>query len=681
MRLGIIRYACVATLTFVLSISMAANASASLKPVHLKFNAFKSHSAKKAYYFAPKTPLPNFEKNPLFNDGLSSYTANQTAYEAEAYQSLSNPGSLANQHYNFRVPSNNLSLNSSQLGWHGAIDLSATYDDTLGMIYRGQYTRYLFNHNNAFSIIADYGPKELRGNFTFAHQFNARNRIKVTYEYLKQKLPFDFASVTVNKWIGQNAYGVDYEYLVGKGILHSVELTGSYVKAHSMDLPSLPVDVDGTWYDDFRHIAGGTEENASVKANLYINKHWELSPSVGYSSLKYNAIYSSQPSTHELSYGLQTTAIFNPRLEATASIQHDASSNQYSGGVNYIVGHHVAIGLGDNYIAGGQGLPSQNEVTFQLSFNAPSKYTLSENDSLSPLLSWVKTPAVYMSQVLAIKDEKLVAFALNAAAMIPSQNVEVGKLILPVDTSKYFTHGSHLSSIQYDVTIAQLGGVKSAAEQNFINSLYIEYSKINPYAILIKSYKPIPEKFLHDKFKVTVSAIGMQGGRKVTNAVSSSFNLNVIGNSTILPHWVTFKLPIATVGIPYTYSVKKYVSITEDGGSLTFNKLSNGESKWLSMNAQSGELSGTPAPQNVGTKTVVMRVKDTASNKWVNKSIALQVTKNQKLAPVWATTPNELTFIVGPQGTPISLNSEKYIQNFSAALKPLVLNWMLLLMG
>ncbi len=105
-------------------------------------------------------------------------------------------------------------VTSNSTAWNmGPVYGGATYSDLYGWIFTGQYTQQV-GAMNAFSLIVDGGLKEARGNLTWGMQPRQNQLFKVTAEYLRQKMNFNFLSGEVREWVGQPAFGAQYEYLL-----------------------------------------------------------------------------------------------------------------------------------------------------------------------------------------------------------------------------------------------------------------------------------------------------------------------------------------------------------------------------------------------------------------------------------------------------------------------------------
>ncbi|RKY16834.1 MAG: hypothetical protein DRP63_04725, partial [Planctomycetota bacterium] len=98
--------------------------------------------------------------------------------------------------------------------------------------------------------------------------------------------------------------------------------------------------------------------------------------------------------------------------------------------------------------------------------------------------------------------------------------------------------------------------------------------------------------------------------------------------SSVQPlHITTTSLPDATEGVPYSYRIQ-----ATGGNSSNYNWRISGQPSWLSINAATGELSGTPPAGSAGTYTFTVTVDDgqqTTSKQFdltVNSAASLTIT-------------------------------------------------------
>src|SRR3990167_10221489 len=140
--------------------------------------------------------------------------------------------------FGYQAPSqesSSLSLDSSLFGMKGPLQIGTEYSQNYGVILKAQYTQQL-GQNNAFSLLLNGGAGQRRINATWAHILTTNQRIKLSIDHLSQRMQFNFDSCNVNQWVGQNAYGLTYQYLLNKGWFNDFNLNSFYSQADSKSL-------------------------------------------------------------------------------------------------------------------------------------------------------------------------------------------------------------------------------------------------------------------------------------------------------------------------------------------------------------------------------------------------------------------------------------------------------------
>ena len=248
-----------------------------------------------------------------------------------------------NQTQNPNVRSANLSasslpLNSQTFGLTGPVSLNVRYDSDLKWIIDGAYAEQ-FGEYAAGALKVSAGPNEYRGNGTIGFNITPKQRIKLTYEYLMQNLPFDYTAGTINEWVSQNAYGAAYRYLLGNSILQSLELSGSYTKANSKELKDVYVyDPNGNVTDvDYRRIAGGQQTTGMASVVLTPMKNTLLKVGAGYSASIFDTQWASNQATSTIAYNVEASHLVTPKTLVSASVNNTATNQAHTVKISQIL--------------------------------------------------------------------------------------------------------------------------------------------------------------------------------------------------------------------------------------------------------------------------------------------------------------------------------------------------------
>lgn len=322
--------------------------------------------------------------------------------------------------------SQSASLTGQDLGLNFPLTLGAQYSRIGGYTVKGQIAHSL-GFNNAYALGLELGTKQQRYNATLGHVLSAQQRIKLTGEYLKQDLNFDFDSGKVDQWVGQWAYGLAYQYIVPKGLVNDINLKLNYSKADSKDLGTTNTlaSTGDVISSDYRRIAGATDKNVGIGVDLLPTKTSLLGLELDYDSVKYDMkndpqhLHVTNQDASGLGGKISLEQLINKYLKFKVSASNRKPNNDYEAEVDWLVSakptSRLEMGVTGGYTNGGSSstLPSDTRVGLNLNYTmgsnplAPETFYSVDNThkSLDNLVQWTTVPAVYMMQVLAIKDE------------------------------------------------------------------------------------------------------------------------------------------------------------------------------------------------------------------------------------------------------------------------------------
>ena len=313
-------------------------------------------------------------------------------------------------------PNQTLNLNSSQLGFKGPWQSSLEYSDQYGFSLNNKFTQAL-GVADALALELDFGTNEYRFGATWAHMLNLQQRIKITVERLAQKLAFDFASGTTHNWIGQNAIGGEYQYLLNKRWLNSIDIGGYYANANSKTLPTITFWQNGALYDNMRHIAGATSENVNFGIDTHPWKTGLVNFNLDYDNVHFNPLYETANNKSGLGGTISLQQLLSKKLKLQLSSSFRQPFDQYQAGIFWLPtttrGTKLELGLNYSYVNNHIDLPNENRYGLQLTFNwgnnqntTIASYNLMPNNAEN-LKTWTGEPVVHMPTVLAMRDQKV----------------------------------------------------------------------------------------------------------------------------------------------------------------------------------------------------------------------------------------------------------------------------------
>lgn len=315
-----------------------------------------------------------------------------------------NPSSSAS--LNKAIPNLNLALQEdSMLGWFGQFT-----------------TAFSLDSEHAAALEFDLGPKVQRINTTYGFAINDKNRLKLTAEYLREDLDFEFYTGDTTQWIGQGAFGATYQYVLDSSWLKNLSLNSHYSSAQSKNLSTQIISYDdGSTLSDYRHIAGGKDLNGNADIGLALWRNSLLTLGPDYDRVRYDTKYDIQSGNDAQGWGGH--AHLAQGLKHNVSLDLDSTLSQvyhiYGAALNWVwhSNHKAAFSTGYNSSYTQDRTAQRNFWINSLTLNivwdpvqsSYSQETRAEtaDSNLTPLLSWVQTPAVYMADVLAISDERI----------------------------------------------------------------------------------------------------------------------------------------------------------------------------------------------------------------------------------------------------------------------------------
>lgn len=364
-----------------------------------------------------------------------------------------------------------LNLSSQTFGLHGPFSVGLQYSELFGPYLSGAFTQS-FLENNAFSIGGEAGKKQYRINGTFARALTSHQRVKVTAEHLAQDASYDFASGSTNQWVGQNAYGLTYQYLLTNNLFKDFNVNTFYSRAIDKNLSSVNFVQGSTLYRNLRHIAGGTDKSVSAGVDLLPLPTTLVGAQINYDDVHYQGRYENLNSNNNTGLGatLSLDQLITHHVKFKLLASDRQTGNNYQAELDWLLktapGSQLTLALTGDRMIGKSGLSNDTQAGINLDYTFggsnmghPATFgDLSTSDSLGDLADWTSTPAVHMDQVLAVKDEATVALG---PAPVPQGVQSQGTLgdeytvivyagqPVDLDVSSYFPKNLDASTVQY----------------------------------------------------------------------------------------------------------------------------------------------------------------------------------------------------------------------------------------
>ncbi len=548
-----------------------------------------------------------------------------------------------------------LPINSGLLGFTGPVSVGIRYDNYLAWILDFGYVQSFLDNNAAAALKLSAGLNERRANVSLGYAITPKQQIKLTYEYLTQNLPFDFASGKVDEWVNQNALGASYRYIIGHNILKNIELYGTYTKASSKELTEKEMYVNNLLTQiNYRRIAGGTEMTAGGNVTLTPLKGTILKVGAGYSSLSFDTKWQDKEATAALVYNAELAHLLTPTTLVSTGIGNTASGRTHTAKVSQILPWSLEASLIGQYVATTNDIPGSTSVSASLSYPAPKTYENMITAGLSSIKDWVEKPVIYHSRVLAKAEEKLVQVQITTKP-IPPATVPVGTTLSPqIQTKDYFQFNPEVyNKINYQIVSV----VNKAAQTPAPNNLNLTVTPVDNYQAIVTSSAPTTPEMLaagqNVTYTVTLQAQGYRNGQVVSN-VQNPFDITVGVNPDLgQANWVTTPtLPAAKPdtsyngGIPIPLNDPKYITPTISGETFKFGLVENTQAPWVSLSADNLSLiatSGTKVPSTI-EKSVTITLNATSNSsgltaKPTDQLITIPI-NNTIVLPTWTNNPS-----------------------------------------
>jgi hypothetical protein len=454
-------------------------------------------------------------------------TCQMAANPDECLRKLNNPSGTPAQFNLADYP-----LTSDLLGLSGPLSFVLRYDEDLALVLGVNYVQ-MFNEKMGVSSKFVLGKNERRANLTAGFAISPQQQVKLTYEYLAQNQNFDFTSGAVQEWVDQHAIGGAYQYLLRHEILHSLEISASTVHAGSKDLSSIAFNQIGNSYDvNYRRIAGGTENTMQAAVNLLPLKNTALTVGAGYSTIQYDTQYEASPSNSVLAYKLEFTHVLTPKLKFGGSVNATASGREHTVGVSHILPKNIEASVKAQHIQGQAGLSDSNNIALVFTYPAPHSYSVDGfATGMQELRNWIDKPVVYKSRVLAIKDEKVQSYSLNAdnwdpQTVYPDDPDMTRRRITPVSTLDHFTFDDPELTVTYTAALTcpttHVGPCTLARLGLAFNTSTANQATLSSFADLDE-----PATAVSAPYVITITGTAARAGLNPPLVTSAQFQLNV----------------------------------------------------------------------------------------------------------------------------------------------------------
>ncbi len=311
----------------------------------------------------------------------------------------------------------------------------------------------LITENSAYSVAGELGLKNMRIGGTVGWEFDYNQRIKASAELLRQKLTYSFFNGTQDVWLNQGAAGLNYQYDFREVDPFNtlLDLSGYYSHAPSKSLgvttgSYIPAGAAAPQpFADYQRIAGSDAFGASPGITIATLDGTRAGAELNYDNVQYDTKNRTGLSSKGFGGTVKLSQLISEDVTIGASAAVRQPFNNYQADVSfdnidyygtwvlklfgaYTIGKNTLpttynVGLGADYLIdegrdivfpaprpmpnykdGTPGRVYKDAPRFK---DDPAEVVMHECVD-KDFMKWVAVPAVYMPQVLAVPDEKVV---------------------------------------------------------------------------------------------------------------------------------------------------------------------------------------------------------------------------------------------------------------------------------
>lgn len=302
----------------------------------------------------------------------------------------------------------------------GPLQIGLTYSNQFSAIVDSKWINYITPHN-AFAFELNGGGQEFRIAGTLAHAITPEQRFKITAEHLAQNFTFGFAAGNHIQWVGQNAGGVSYQYLLlNHSVLRDVQV-GAYIsKAETENIDdTLFVTPAGTFLN-LEHLTGASAQGGSVAVDVQPWQTALLGLGINYDNVHYATIYQSANSSSGLGATVTLEQLLSDHWKVDLMASPRQPYTQYQAATYWLLhtkpGSRLVLGLIAAHVNGDIPTSSESRVTFNVAYSwggnpdsGVATFALPDLNNAADLTDYVAVPAVYQPAVLIEPEQRVVA--------------------------------------------------------------------------------------------------------------------------------------------------------------------------------------------------------------------------------------------------------------------------------
>lgn len=339
-----------------------------------------------------------------------------------------------------------LALTSQQLGWQGALRAGVTFSRLAGTFYTAQYL-FPFSERIAFNALGEYGHGQTRLSGTLGFGITPLAQMKLTMERLSQRLPFSYASGDITARVSQGAFGWRFQQQFEHPFFQNFNGGAYYARAQSKDLSPLVFTSNGSncgLYGavglqciNYRRIAGAISSGFDWGTELLLTSSTLLGGNLYYDQVMYDTRLTGDGShdSDGLGGSLKISQLLGKRLKFSGEASVRKIYDSFQGSLSWLPpfkAANVEVALSGEHVISHNETANNNSVSLQARWvpegvqNYETAFRWKAKPSLDEIVEWVKTPAVYMKQVLAVAEQITRLLAPSLAEITPNNGPFAG---------------------------------------------------------------------------------------------------------------------------------------------------------------------------------------------------------------------------------------------------------------
>ena len=292
----------------------------------------------------------------------------------------------------------------------------------LGPTMKGAYTSRLYSHS-AYSILGEAGAKNLRLGGTLGVRLEEDHYLKMSADYLLQKITYSFLTGHANEWVSQIALGGAYQYDIGGANEPQLNMNAflSYAPSKSLSATFASfTDNTGSLSSIYeqRRIAGSFATGISPGFTVIPWRGARTGVALNYDRVRYDKIFAPQQNATGFGGTANLKQALSCDIDLAVAAAVRAPFNYYQAGLTYHPLPHIAgwqFGLDTGYTSGKVTLPNSWNIGVSINYHVgeidhptymhfPGDSDVIRAAANDRLIVWTEAPAVYLPQVLAIAD-------------------------------------------------------------------------------------------------------------------------------------------------------------------------------------------------------------------------------------------------------------------------------------